>query len=74
MKVSDFKDAMGPKDGDYLRLENRWAIIYITRQGSRGYELSGNIATEYFSSLSEAITRAVDELGAFQLGRASVLG
>jgi hypothetical protein len=72
--------AIGPRDGDYLKLENQWARVAITLDRAAGqpdcYIVTGDIlefrnTRKEFRTVCEAIHYAMRSLALFQEGRAS---
>ena len=69
-------DAAGPRDGDFIRLENAWAHVVITRATGAppNWIVTGDIQADDgfeqgFVELSDAITYAWRCLAEFQQGR-----
>ncbi len=73
--------ACGPRNGDYLKLENQWARVTITLDTTdiggtaQPYIVSGDIAVRFrcvtFRTWREALDYAFRCLARYQEGRAS---
>jgi hypothetical protein len=75
--------AIGPVQGDFLELTNKWARIVITREDESAshpalplYAVTGDIADSgtrvvMFTTMSGAVGYAMESLALFQEGRAS---
>lgn len=64
--------AIGPREGDYLELSNKWARITIMRQsdGALPFSVSGDTQRQSDLNLGTALVLALHELAKFQNGRA----
>ncbi len=69
----NFTVAMGIRPGDFLEFSNQWAKIRVTYDKDYDpefpYQLSGDILNgAHYKTLASALDRAMEELGAFQIG------
>lgn len=71
------KIAIGPRDGDYLKLENQWGRIAITREnngnGMPEFVLTGDLKDyrdhrRVFTTVTGALEYAMQSLAQLQLG------
>lgn len=71
---------MGSNDGDYIKLENQWARVTITREhngnGMPEFVLTGDLQhfrdhRRMFTTMRGAMAYAMESLAMYQRGRAS---
>lgn len=59
--------AIGPREGDYLKLENQWARVAITRDEDY-YVVAGDAVRKAFKTADAALAYAVASLAEYQEG------
>lgn len=71
-----WKNAIGPRDADFVVIENQWARVYVANveneAGRMVYTVSGEpeCSRQDFQSITSAIAEAVRVLALYQDGRA----
>lgn len=62
--------AIGPRDGDTLTIENAWetvTIVHVVEDGEDGYELDGEPG--HYETIGLALVAAFEHLATFERGR-----